>query len=273
MDDHRLAGPIARNSCTAMKPASKLPPTAQAAAFTLIELLVVIAIIAILAALLLPALADAKERARRAACMSNLRQCGIALNLYSEEHGSYPNQRNFGTGCPNGPNDWNWVRMSAVVGREWDEAIRVGIESSHKADLALPLVGSINVLGCPNMGPPLRKTDAPHCNDPYYWELKYLYVGKAYNWTLASPTYSPMSANDPPDWTLMADMNIENPPGSQSFIEVAHRGRGGAMAGSNHLFNDVHVEWISWSGGKNMRANAYWASTDRFYWRRRLAEP
>ena len=54
-------------------------------AFTLIELLVVIAIIAILAALLLPVLATAKEKGKRVACKSNMRQAIIAVHLYGND--------------------------------------------------------------------------------------------------------------------------------------------------------------------------------------------
>jgi prepilin-type N-terminal cleavage/methylation domain-containing protein/prepilin-type processing-associated H-X9-DG protein len=69
--------------------------------FTLIELLVVIAIIGILAALLLPALARARENARRAVCKSNLKEIGYGIKLFSDDHDEdYPSAD--ATGDPTG---------------------------------------------------------------------------------------------------------------------------------------------------------------------------
>jgi prepilin-type N-terminal cleavage/methylation domain-containing protein len=86
-------------------------PSPCRSAFTLIELLVVIAIIAILAAMLLPALAAAKSRAKQAACISNERQMGIGLNMYVGDYQQYP-----GDYSPNN-NCYVWMtRMFSLMG-------------------------------------------------------------------------------------------------------------------------------------------------------------
>jgi prepilin-type N-terminal cleavage/methylation domain-containing protein/prepilin-type processing-associated H-X9-DG protein len=93
------------------RPAANRRPAATASAFTLIELLVVIAIIAILAAILFPVFAQAREKARAASCLSNLKQLTTGFMMYSQDYDeTFPQwkwQPNYSAGANNATSLWH----------------------------------------------------------------------------------------------------------------------------------------------------------------------
>jgi prepilin-type N-terminal cleavage/methylation domain-containing protein/prepilin-type processing-associated H-X9-DG protein len=82
--------------------------------FTLIELLVVICIIAILAAILYPVFASARRKVKQTVCSSNLRQLGMAVLMYANDHDGYP---------PLGAYDWTPPPSPAAVRVDWEDEL------------------------------------------------------------------------------------------------------------------------------------------------------
>ena len=118
--------------------------------FTLIELLVVIAIIAILAAMLLPALTSARASAMSASCISNLKQLGLAANLYSDDNNDYilpPHSRYFKTEnqrADSGEKAFYWCNLIASY-------VGVEVPSDKMNDDSFFLQNGGAVVQCPGM--------------------------------------------------------------------------------------------------------------------------
>ena len=113
-----------------MNATRQIPASSSAArAFTLIELLVVIAIIAILAALLLPALASAKQKAMRIKCTSQMKQWGVAFNIFIGDHEDTLPPAAYRTGDYNYQLSWDDYLHRDVGGKATDAELLVGIST------------------------------------------------------------------------------------------------------------------------------------------------
>jgi prepilin-type N-terminal cleavage/methylation domain-containing protein len=122
-------------------------PRRIASAFTLIELLVVIAIIAILAAMLLPALAKAKERAIRTQCQNNVKQISMAIHLYSNESRDFLPEPNWNS--PWVRRGWLYDASTGTVPNLTSPPYVTDPARAYQGGLLWDYLKTVNVYRCP----------------------------------------------------------------------------------------------------------------------------